>query len=294
MVKIKFKKYAQSEYTDSLIYHRLSQWEKRKENKEMMEQLSVKEREHYEFWHRLEPDLKPYISFFFAPCVLMMRKIFGLTFIIKFLELHEHKVVVEYKKLLDVISSEHRDSLQKMINDEESHEQSLVSQIKEKRLSYIGFIALGLADAIVEITGVHAGFLGVTGSTLVAGISGVIVGFAAAISMASAAYLQAKNDTERSPFISALTTGISYIVSVAILALPYFITGDMLIAFFTSTFIGILLIAVFTFYSAIIFERKFFREFIESTFLMLGTALATFVLGKILGESFDLKSQGLY
>lgn len=34
-----FKKYAQNEYTDSVIYHRLSQWEKRKENKEMMEPL---------------------------------------------------------------------------------------------------------------------------------------------------------------------------------------------------------------------------------------------------------------
>ena len=242
-----FKKYAQSEYTDSIIYHHLSVTEKNPENKNMLEDLSSQEKAHYEFWYRLEPDFKPHLSFFFAPCVLIMRKILGLTFIIKFLELHEHKVVIEYKKLVNIIPPEYKDSLEKMIHDEESHEQSLILQIREKRLGYIGFIALGLADAIVEITGVHAGFLGVTGSTLVAGISGIIVGFAAAISMASAAYLQAKSDTERSALISAITTGVSYIVSVAVLALPYFMTGDMGLAFFVSTAIGVLMIAAFTF-----------------------------------------------
>ena len=58
--------------------------------------------------------------------------------------------------------------------------------IQEAMIKYIGFIAMGLADAIVEITGVHAGFLGVTNSTLFAGISGIVVGFSTAISMGSA------------------------------------------------------------------------------------------------------------
>jgi VIT1/CCC1 family predicted Fe2+/Mn2+ transporter len=56
----------------------------------------------------------------------------------------------------------------------------------------MSFIVLGLADAIIEITCVHVGFLGVTSSTLIAGVAGLVVGFAASISMASAAYLQAK------------------------------------------------------------------------------------------------------
>ncbi|MET1101208.1 MAG: hypothetical protein ABWW69_01830 [Pyrodictiaceae archaeon] len=32
--------------------------------------------------------------------------------------------------------------------------------MEDVRVKHVGFIALGLADAIVEITGVHAGFLG--------------------------------------------------------------------------------------------------------------------------------------
>ena len=132
--------------------------------------------------------------------------------------------------------------------------------------------------------------LGVTRSTLIAGISGVIVGFAAAISMASAAYLQAKQDLEKSPFISAVATGVSYLFSVICLALPYFLIRTMLTAFVASTSVGILLIAGFTYYGAVVFDRKFWSEFSEAAALMLGTAGATFALGTIIGRIFHLNA----
>lgn len=288
-----FKKYAQSEYTDYLIYLKLSNREKEKGNKEMLKTLSVQEKEHFDFWKKLKPDFKPRRQTLFINSILLMRTVLGLTFTVKFMELHEEAVIIAYKKLIDLVPPSSKAGLEKMIRDEEEHEQNLISQINEQYLKYIGFIALGLADAIVEITGVHAGFLGVTGSTLVAGISGIIVGFAAAISMASAAYLQAKSDPERSAFTSALTTGLSYIIAVVVLALPYFLTGEMFWAFVVSTLVGILMIAGFTFYSAVVFERKFFREFVESTFLMLGTAGATFILGNFLGNVSGIKETGL-
>jgi VIT1/CCC1 family predicted Fe2+/Mn2+ transporter len=160
--------------------------------------------------------------------------------------------------------------------------------LKEKRIDYIGFIVLGLADAIVEITGVHAGFLGVTGSTLIAGVAGVIVGFSAAISMGSASYLQAKQNVGKSALFSGFLTWASYFCSVVLLALPYFLIRMMLPAFITSTSVGILLVAGFTFYGAIVFDRKFWREFFETVGLMLGTALATFLLGLIVGAMFHI------
>ena len=171
--------------------------------------------------------------------------------------------VAEYTKLLPDIPASHIERFRAIIKDEALHEKSLIGQLKEKRIAYIGFIVLGLADAIVEITGVHAGFLGVTGKTLIAGISGVIVGFAAAISMASASYLQAKQDTEKSAFTSAIATGVSYLCSVVCLALPYFLIRTMLVAFAISTSVGILLIAGFTFYGAIVFDRKFWASSVK-------------------------------
>jgi len=286
---MKPRAYAYDEYADHLIYLKLARREKNPHNREMLERLSAQELGHYKFWARFEPNYAPKVNPLFLALFFAMRYVLGLTFTIKFLERHEFRVLEEYKKALSQIPEEHRQELATLIKDEEEHENFFISQLKEKVIQYIGSIALGLADAIVEITGVHAGFLGVTGSTLVAGISGLIVGFAAAISMGSAAYIQAKQEIERSAIASAIATGISYIVSVVMLALPYFLTRHMATAFLVSVVVGVLMIALLTFYSAVVFDRRFWREFIEATGLMLGTAVATFFVGKFLGRIFGIE-----
>ncbi len=277
--------HARNEITEHYVYHALARREKKPENKALLQKLSAHEKTHYEFWKTLLPGIDPKPYWFGRWATPLLASVFGVTFTAKWMESHEKNSTATYQAMLPVLPSLHKERLQKIIEDEQSHEQSFIGQLREKRVAYVGFVALGLADAIVEITGVHAGFLGVTGSTLIAGISGVIVGFAAAISMGSAAYLQAKQDPGKSPVLSAFITGISYMVSVICLALPYFLIRTMLMAFVTSASVGIILLAAFTFYGAVIFDRKFTREFSESVSLMLGTALATYLLGKIVSAA---------
>lgn len=285
---MKAQRYILDEYADHLLYKDLASREKDPANRKTLEELSNQEHAHYIFWKQFHPDYKPVPSPLFFLQFRIMRFFFGLTFTVKFLERHEHQVIDEYKKVLTELSGEQRLQLEKIIKDEEEHENFFIGQIEESIIKYAGFIALGLADAIVEITGVHAGFLGVTSSTLFAGISGLIVGFSAAISMGSAAYLQAKQDPHRSPWVSAIITGISYIISVVLLAVPYFLTSNMGIAFVFSILAGIALIALLTFYNAVVFDRKFLREFLETVGLMLGTALITYFLGEFLGNVFGI------
>ena len=78
--------------------------------------------------------------------------------------------------------------------------------------------------------------------------------------------------------------------SVVCLASPISSSRTMLIAFITSAMIGILLLAGFTFYGAVIFDKKFLRELSESVSLMLGTALATYLLGKFIGNVFHINT----
>ncbi len=290
-IKTQYFSRARNELTEHLVYGKLAAREKKPENRALLEKLSAQEKTHYAFWESLLPPgtvIKPRL--FGLHGIPLLRTIFGITFITKFLETHERGSIAAYEAMLPDLPEPHRTKLRKIIEDERTHERSLLGALKERRVSYIGFVALGLADAIVEITGVHAGFLGVTGSTLIAGISGVIVGFSAAISMGSAAYLQAKQDPEKSAIASAFITGITYMCSVILLALPYFFIKTMLPAFTASTSIGIVLLAMFTFYGATVFDRTFFREFSESTLLMLGTALASYLLGTIVGQAFRLNS----
>lgn len=280
--------YILDEYADSLLYRDLASREKDPANKGVLEKLAQQEHGHYLFWKKFAPAYEPRVNPSFLLNFRLMRRFFGLVFTIKFLERHEHVVIEEYKKVLAELSGQDKVDLEKIIADEKEHEKFFIAQIQETVITYISFIALGLADAIVEITGVHAGFLGVTSSTLFAGMSGLIVGFSAAISMSSAAYLQAKQDPHRSPWMSAIITGISYMLSVILLAIPYFFTHHMGYAFAFSTLVGIMLIAFLTFYSAVVFDRRFWRELFETVALMLMTAVATFLLGTFLGEAFDI------
>jgi VIT1/CCC1 family predicted Fe2+/Mn2+ transporter len=282
---------ATNELTEHIVYGKLARAEKNPENRAALERLSAQELTHYEFWKSLLPAVeagKIRARWYTVWGTSFLRGALGVTFITKFLETHETGAVQKYQNMIGSIPASHHERFLQIIEDEKSHERALIAQLKEKRLDYIGFIVLGLADAIVEITGVHAGFLGVTGSTLIAGVAGVIVGFSAAISMGSASYLQAKQDTKKSALFSGFLTWASYFCSVVLLALPYFLIRTMIPAFVTSTSVGILLVAGFTFYGAIVFDRKFWREFFETVGLMLGTALATFLLGLIVGAAFHI------
>jgi len=69
-----------------------------------------------------------------------------------------------------------------------------------------------------------------------------------------------------------LVTGLSYIFSVVMLALPYFLARSMLLAFTASLSLAVTLIAAFTHYSVVVQGKSFTREFTETTLLMLGTA----------------------
>jgi VIT1/CCC1 family predicted Fe2+/Mn2+ transporter len=281
--------YCQDEYTDHQVYRELAARETHAGRKEILNQLSRQEEEHYVFWKEFVEDYAPRPRSTFIGFVLLLRYLFGLTFAVKFLERHERRVIDEYRRIRPHMEGEAGVRLERIIADEEKHEEFFIGQINEGVVKYLGFIVLGLADAIIEITGVHAGFLGVSNSTLLAGVAGLIVGFAAAISMATAAYLQAKQGSGMNPLKSALITGFSYILAVVFLALPYFLTASMPLAFTVSLVMAVLLTAYFTFYSSVLFERRFGREFLESTLLTLGTALATYLFGDFLGRIFGIQ-----
>ncbi|MCE4606856.1 MAG: VIT1/CCC1 family protein [Desulfurococcales archaeon] len=287
---MKVREFCTDEYKDHVIYRTLASREKNVERRMILEKLANEEYKHYLYWKKIlgvECDAK--VSRLFLWVVIVSRIILGLTFTLKMLERGEEETIEEYKNYIGSLEGEEKQELESIIEDEVMHESSLMSQIDETVVKYMSFIVLGLADAIVEITGVHAGFLGVTSSTIVAGIAGLVVGFSAAISMASAAYLQAKHDFERNPVSSALVTGLSYIGAVIILASPYFATYNMVLAFTVSVSFAVTLIATFTFYGSVVFDKRFLREFLESTGLMLGTAFAAYFFGEILGVYFGVR-----
>jgi VIT1/CCC1 family predicted Fe2+/Mn2+ transporter len=278
------------EYRDYYVYKKLAEAEKRGDLREALEKFSGHEYRHYRFWSSIAGDCSEDAGRPRVGHLLLMRKMLGLTFVAKYLERHESSVISEYRRFLERLDGPLRGELEAIIREEEEHESLLLSSLNESIVRYLGFIVLGLADAIVEITGVHAGFLGATTKTLIAGIAGLIVGISAAISMAGAAYLQAKaGEGETHPGRSALVTGVSYMLAVFVLALPYFVFVHQFIAFAVSVVLAVAMVTVFTFYGSVINDTNFGSDLAKNIGILFGTAAAAYVAGELLGSYFGIQ-----
>jgi VIT1/CCC1 family predicted Fe2+/Mn2+ transporter len=221
--------------------------------------------------------------------IVLLRLILGLTFTLKLLERHEGKLHERYKKLAENIPPADMARFQSMMDSEEKQEDLLIGEIKENRVKYMSFIVLGLADAVVEISGIHAGSLGIYGETRLAGLAGIIAGLAASIAMASAAYAQAKQGFEGSAKWSAIYTGVSYMITAVLLALPYFLTLNMAGALASSLVIGVVLVAAMTFYDTVISGRRFKRQFAEISGIILAASLALFIIGTVVRQVLGIR-----
>lgn len=293
MTGLKELEFCRDEYHDYRIYSALAESEGSGELKEILRKFAEHERRHYEFWRKLSGECAHEDRLRIAS-VLLSRRLFGLTFTLKLLERHEEETIRAYKEYAQRLEGEARRELEKIIEEELEHERSFMSSVAEKEtfVKYLGFIALGLADAIVEITGVHAGFLGATSTTLIAGIAGLIVGLSASVAMAGAAYLQAKhgNMEERlSPSLSAAFTGAAYIFAVLLLAAPYFLTGHMISAFLASLLVAVALVVGFTYYGSVVGDRPFARETAENLAILVITAMISYAFGALIGSMFDIR-----
>ncbi len=262
--------------------------ERNAEFKAALAQLAATEHGHYEFWSRYVPNQAVRPSMRHVYVVLLLRVLFGVTFASKFLERNESAVIKGYRAVRNLIPEADRLAFDAMLLDEELHEKEFEKRTESSSVKYISFVVLGLADALVEIAGIHAGSLGVYNSTRLAGLAGVIAGAAASIAMASAAYAQAKQGFQGSASRSAAYTGVSYFTAALILASPYFITDQMLTAISVSLTFAVLLIAFVSFYSSVISEEPFLRNFSQMTGIMFGATAALYVLGTIIHVLFHL------
>jgi VIT1/CCC1 family predicted Fe2+/Mn2+ transporter len=280
------------ELTDFAVYDRLSHghFEKSPQSKEVLTSLSNTEKGHFEFWAKYIPEERNKIKIdrMMVTYVLFLRFLFGASFVVGYLEKREKKVIARYKSVSHLIPQEDRAQFDKIIQDEEEHESHFASQIHSGTVKYISFVVLGLADALVEIAGIHAGSLGFYKVTELTGLAGIIAGASASIAMASAAYVQAKQGFQGSARLSAVYTGVSYFISAVILATPYFFTKDQTTAIVSSLLAGVLIIAFVSYYNSVISNETFFRNFGELTGVMFGASLALYILGLVVSSIFHI------
>jgi VIT1/CCC1 family predicted Fe2+/Mn2+ transporter len=179
---------------------------------------------------------------------------------------------------------------QHIVQDEDDHEHELIAMLDEERLKYVGSVVLGLSDALVELTGALAGFTLALANTRLIGTAGLITGIAASLSMAASEYLS--TDTEEAgqdARKAAIYTGISYVFTVAMLILPYFIVSNYLIALLWTIAHAILIILFFTYYVSVARDLPFRKRFSQMALISLGVAALSFAIGYVVREVIGIE-----
>lgn len=275
------KKMQQNELTESIIYSEIAKFAKGEENKNTLFRLASEEKAHYEIWRsytgeEMKPEKGKILKF------KLIAKIFGFTFAVKLMENGEGLAQKEY----DIISGEVEESIA-IKEQEEEHEAALLEMLDEESLHYVGSMVLGMNDALVELTGSLAGFTFAMQNTRLIALSGLIMGISATFSMASSEFLAAKSEGRNDALKSCSYTGIAYLITVALLILPYLIfdNSQYMTALFSMIAVVILIIAGFTYYISVAQGEKFKPRFLEMTLISVGVAVISFFVG-ILAKHF--------
>ncbi len=265
-----------AEITEHHIYKHLSETCKEQENRELLAKIANDELRHYHIWKNItNKEMKPnrWKVFYFV----WLAKIFGLSFALKLMEGGEARAQEVYEKVANVYPE-----VVQIQNEEEEHEHELIGILKDKRLSYVGAIVLGLNDALVELTGTLVGLSFAFNDNLVIGVTGLIMGIAAALSMASSGYLASQEGEENediNPVTAAVYTGMAYLVTVVLLVFPYFLLENVKQAMGLMLIITLLIIAAYNYYISVAKSVAFKKRFLSMAFISLGVAAISFGIG---------------
>lgn len=268
-------RFQQTEITEYHIYKRLAKRIKSPENAKILDQIAEDELRHYQGWKEYtKQEVEP--RWFFVWFYYLVSMVFGFTFGVKLMEMGEEAAQGNYAAIRAEIPE-----AETYEREEDAHEEQLISMLDEERLQYAGSVVLGLNDALVELTGALAGLtLALQNGKLIA-LSGLITGIAASLSMAASEYLSTRSEeTTKHPVRAAIYTGIAYIITVALLVMPYLLMPerfylDLIIALATA----VIIIAVFNYYISVAKGESFKERFLEMAGLSLGVALFSFVIG---------------
>ncbi len=275
----------QNEITEYHVYKALAELSEDEKNKKTLQEIAQQELQHYNFWKNItKKDISP--NQYRIKKHLLLAKIFGLSFSLRLLESGEAEASIFYEK----ISKQYPEALA-IKQDELEHEQKLIDILNDYRLIYAGSIVLGLNDALVEFTGTLAGLTFAFNNNTIVGATGLVMGFAASLSMAASGYLASKEEEDKegvNPITAAIYTGVSYILTVAFLVFPYLIQDNPYYALGGMLFFTVLIIAGYTYYISIAKALSFKSRFLEMALISLGVSALSFGIGTVVKNIFGV------
>lgn len=271
--------FAYDEFKDLAVYKELLKIETSKDFRDILKSLIEHEENHYNFWLLLSSKKNFSVNKFEVWFYKIIRKILGLTFTAKLLELHEKDSINEYKQFLKVAPKQLQQEIEKIIEHEEEDERKIIAQIKEGQVEFMSSIILGLNDGLIELTGALVGFSFAFVNHNMVALTGLITGIAASMSMAASSYMQARHEEGKDAKKSATYTGISYITVVLILVSPFLIFSNIYMSLGLMFIFIVLILVSISYYTSVLFDRKFTSQFLEMFMFSMIVAFVSFLIG---------------
>ncbi|MBI3075084.1 MAG: VIT1/CCC1 transporter family protein [Parcubacteria group bacterium] len=272
--------FAARQYRDYCIYKALAKIEPEESFRAMIEKVTRYEHEDFLFWRNLSPNKKFRVGKIEIWFFQFLRKVFGLIFTIKILQRRARKTAELYKKYLaQSRDNDFRRHIGEMIAHEALHEDGLVAELKEDRVTFLSSIVLGLNDGLVELTGALVGFSFALEDRVLIAEAGFITGVAASLSMASSAYMQARYGGEKDPKKAGVYTGAAYIIVVLMLVAPFFIFEEVFVSLAAMFGVAFLIINAMSLFGAVLLERNFLRQAGELFIASIGVGAVAFIIG---------------
>ena len=267
-----------NEITEHYIYMKLAKSCRDEKNASVLRNIGEQEMQHFQFWKsKTGLDIKPDRLRIFR--TVFLARLLGLTFVLKQMEKKEGTGSRLYAEISSVYPEFERFS-----KEEKAHEKEILGMLDEESLQYVGSIVLGLNDALVELTGSLAGFTLALGDTRLISLAGLVTGISASMSMAASDYLSSKAEGNPRAKKSAVYTGISYIITVILLILPFLLMTSKFGALAITLLTAVLIIFCFNYYISTAKDLSFRHRFLEMTFISLGVAAFSFLIGFVLKQ----------
>ena len=270
-----FQKIQQQDLNGAALYEEIAKFTRNDKENGTLQAISRDEYKHAAIFGKYSGlKLKP--NRIWVNIYAIVAHLLGYTFIIKVLERIEDQGISAYQNNINLIPE-----LNDILKEEEIHEQSLMDILDEERLQYIGDIVLGMNDALVELTGSLAGYTLAMQNTSLIAMAGLITGVSATLSMAASGYFSSRESGSQNAGKSAVYTGVAYLITVALLIMPYllFPSKSYMWALLTTLLIAIGIIAGFNFYTSVVKDRPFRRSFFSMAGISMGVAAISFVVG---------------
>jgi VIT1/CCC1 family predicted Fe2+/Mn2+ transporter len=209
---------------------------------------------------------------------LLFNKIFTYILGYKFMLKVEERQNIKLLKLINKLQVSN-DQINELATLQEQKHIAIEKIIAKKQKTYLGSMVLGLNDALVELTGVLVGLTIALSDTKLISLSALITGISASLSMASSEFLRAKIEEDINAYKSATYTGITYMIVVLLLVLPYLLISQAKYISLLITLIFVVLILIsYSYYSAVMQRKNFKTKLILMLSISLGVATISFVI----------------